>query len=89
MDEEKQGKVAAFCSITGVDPERADFFLQASGYDTGVSCSLLIVLLFYNVIGPLFGRSFSAKLLVAVLQQIEIVPLLVDQHQEQPPLPTS
>ena len=37
MDSAQQDKVAEFCSVTGADDERAKFFLQASGWDTGVS----------------------------------------------------
>ena len=36
MDEEQEQKLAQFCSVTGADTERAQFYLQASGWDTMV-----------------------------------------------------
>lgn len=41
MEEEQQEKVTEFCSITGADTERADFFLQAAGWDMSVGFASL------------------------------------------------
>jgi len=37
MNEENNQKVIEFCSISGADPERAEFFLRAAEWDVGVS----------------------------------------------------
>ncbi|XP_067931826.1 NSFL1 cofactor p47-like [Watersipora subatra] len=39
MGETEQKKVDEFCSITGVDTDRAKFFLQAAGWDVGLAIS--------------------------------------------------